>query len=122
MNGFADVFEATVNIVVRDKTVTYSWRPFTTATCGSGCWGDFSEAVAFEIDERQSGCIEVAEDGSEQNVVSIPVTPRFPERGPRLGQVRYPEQPPLSWDALQRVTAAILEADAGSHHQITQRA
>jgi hypothetical protein len=77
VTGFADVFEANVNIVVRDENGDVLEETFTTATCGSGCWGDFSEAVAFEVDERQTGRIDVltysAEDGSEQNVVSIPV-------------------------------------------------
>ena len=78
VSGFANVFEATVNIVIRDENGDALEETFTTATCGTGCWGDFSEAVVFEVDERQEGRIEVltysAEDGSEQNVVSIPVT------------------------------------------------
>lgn len=77
VSGFANVFEANVNIVIRDENGNVLVETFTTATCGSGCWGDFSEAVAFEVDERQRGQIDVltysAEDGSEQNVVSIPV-------------------------------------------------
>jgi hypothetical protein len=77
VTGFANVFEANVNIVIRDENGDVLKETFTTATCGNGCWGDFSEAVAFEVDERQRGRIEVltysAEDGSEQNVVSIPV-------------------------------------------------
>lgn len=77
VSGFANVFEATVNIVIRDKRGDVLEETFTTATCGTSCWGDFSEAVAFDVDERQEGRIEVltysAEDGSEQNVVSIPV-------------------------------------------------
>jgi hypothetical protein len=77
VTGFANVFEANVNILIRDENGDVIKETFTTATCGNGCWGDFSEAVAFEVDERQRGRIEVltysAEDGSEQNVVSIPV-------------------------------------------------
>ncbi|MGH2773843.1 MAG: Gmad2 immunoglobulin-like domain-containing protein [Actinomycetota bacterium] len=77
VNGFANVFEATVNIVIRDKSGDALVETFTTATCGTGCWGDFSEGVAFEVGERQRGRIDVltysAEDGSEQSVVSIPV-------------------------------------------------
>jgi germination protein M len=77
VTGFANVFEANVNIVIRDENGDVLKETFTTATCGNGCWGDFSEAVAFEVDERRRGRIEVltysAEDGSEQNVVSIPV-------------------------------------------------
>ena len=77
VSGFANVFEATVNIRIRDQDGDELEETFASATCGTGCWGDFSEAVAFEIDERQEGRIEVftysAEDGSERDVVSIPV-------------------------------------------------
>ena len=77
VSGFANVFEGTVNIVVLDRNGEVVVEDFTTATCGSGCWGDFSMEVAFEVDERQRGRVEVftysAEDGSEQDVVSIPV-------------------------------------------------
>jgi spore germination protein GerM len=75
--GFANVFEANVNIRIRDKNGKVLVETFTTATCGNGCWGDFSEQVAFEVDERQEGRLEVltysAEDGSERDLVSIPV-------------------------------------------------
>lgn len=74
---------------------------------------------------RQRGRIEVFTYSAETDRSRTSFgsrSPPFPEQGARLGQVHYPEQPPRSWDALQRVTAAILEADAGSHHQITQRA
>jgi spore germination protein GerM len=77
VSGFANVFEGTVNVRIRDQNGNVVVETFTTATCGTGCWGDFSESVVFEVDEQQEGRIEVlthsAEDGSEQNVVSIPV-------------------------------------------------
>lgn len=78
LSGFANVFEANVNYRVRDEDGDIIAEDFTTATCGSGCWGDFEVALAFSVDSRQEGRIEVltfsAEDGSEQDVVSIPVT------------------------------------------------
>jgi spore germination protein GerM len=78
ISGFANVFEANVNIRVTDQNGKRLVDTFTTATCGSGCWGDFSESVEFEVDERQPGLVEVltlsAEDGSEQDVIIIPVT------------------------------------------------
>lgn len=78
VEGFANVFEANVNIRVRDDNDKIIFETFTTATCGTGCWGDFSEAIEFEVDHETPGRIEVltfsAEDGSEQDVVIIPVT------------------------------------------------
>ncbi|HEV8420131.1 MAG TPA: Gmad2 immunoglobulin-like domain-containing protein [Actinomycetota bacterium] len=51
---------------------------FTTATCGTGCRGDYSVSVPFNVDHEQRGTIEVfessAQDGSAINVVAIPVT------------------------------------------------
>lgn len=78
--GFANVFEANVNIRILDETGKPLVETFTTATCGSGCWGDFNEAVRFSVDREQVGRVEVlsysAEDGSPQDVISIPVTLR----------------------------------------------
>jgi spore germination protein GerM len=78
ISGFANVFEATVNIRVIDRNGKKLVDTFTTATCGTGCWGDFAETIEFEVGKRQSGLVEVltlsAEDGSEQDVTSIPVT------------------------------------------------
>jgi spore germination protein GerM len=77
VSGFANVFEANVVIQVTDKNGDVLVETFTTATCGSGCWGDFMEEVAFEVTERQRGRVNVftysAEDGSPQDVISSPV-------------------------------------------------
>jgi hypothetical protein len=71
------VFEANVSIRILDAAGNILKKTFATATCGTGCWGDFSETLAFEVPERQQGRVEVltysAEDGSEQDLVSIPV-------------------------------------------------
>jgi hypothetical protein len=76
--GTADLFEGTVSIRIVDETGNVIADTFTTATCGSGCRGDYSERVKFAVDAEQPGVIEVfessAEDGSMINVVSIPVT------------------------------------------------
>ncbi|MDQ3218213.1 MAG: GerMN domain-containing protein [Actinomycetota bacterium] len=77
VTGFASVFEATVNIRILDAEGKVLKETFTTASCGTGCWGDFSETLAFEVPERQQGRVEVLtyspKDGSEQDLVSIPV-------------------------------------------------
>ena len=77
VSGFANTFEATVNIKIFDADDKELTEVFTTATCGSGCWGDFSEMVEFEVSEPQDGQIRVftysAEDGSVRDEVIIPV-------------------------------------------------
>jgi spore germination protein GerM len=78
VSGFANVFEANVSLRVTDEKDKVLAETFTTATCGTGCWGDFVQALEFEVDHRQPGVIQVftfsAEDGSEQDVVIVPVT------------------------------------------------
>lgn len=78
ISGTADVFEATVSIRILDAEGNEIAKTFTTATCGTGCRGDYKEAVAFQVDAEQEGTIEVfeesAEDGSAINVVSVLVT------------------------------------------------
>lgn len=75
--GFANVFEATVSIRLEDADGKKLAETFATATCGTGCWGDFTETVEFEVDEPQEGRLMVftysAEDGSEQIEAYIPV-------------------------------------------------
>jgi hypothetical protein len=76
--GSADVFEATVSIRIRDATNNVIAESFATATCGTGCRGDFTADVDFEVGQAQQGVIEVyeasAKDGKPINVVEIPVT------------------------------------------------
>lgn len=77
ISGFANVFEANVSIRLLDANGELVEEAFTTATCGSGCWGDYSHSLEFSVDEPQEGRLEVliysAEDGSPQNVISLPV-------------------------------------------------
>lgn len=77
IEGTANVFEATVSIRVLDASGKKVADTFTTATCGTGCRGNYSEAVDFEVAEEQEGVIEVfeasAEDGSPLHMVRIPV-------------------------------------------------
>lgn len=78
IEGTADVFEATVQMRILDAQGNRLDRAFTTATCGTGCRGDFSHELAFEVDSEQHGVIEVwwdsPEDGSRRDVVKIAVT------------------------------------------------
>ena len=77
ISGTANVFEATVNVRILDENGNEIARAFTTATCGTGCRGDYSVSVSYEVDHEQAGTIEVldysAKDGTPENVMSIPV-------------------------------------------------
>jgi hypothetical protein len=76
--GTADVFEATVSIRILDANRKKIADTFTTATCGTGCRGDFSKQVDFTVSAQQQGTVMVfessAENGRPINVVRIPVT------------------------------------------------
>lgn len=78
ISGTANVFEATVSIQILDATGAVIANTFTTATCGTGCRGDYSARVAYSVDAEQSGTVVVfessAEDGSMLFPVRIPVT------------------------------------------------
>jgi hypothetical protein len=76
--GTADVFEATVSVRVLDAAGHEVARTFTTATCGTGCSGDYSVTVSYSVPRTQRGVVEVfessAKDGRPVNVQRIPVT------------------------------------------------
>jgi hypothetical protein len=76
--GTANVFEATVSIRILDQNGDRIVETFVTATCGTGCRGEYSARVEYDVDHDQQGTIQVfessAEDGRPTNVVKIPVT------------------------------------------------
>ena len=77
VSGTANVFEATVSLRILDGAGNEIAHTFTTATCGTGCRGDYSVSIAYSVGTEQPGVIEVfessAQDGSPINVVRIPV-------------------------------------------------
>jgi hypothetical protein len=78
--GRANVFEATVIIRILDEDGDVIGEDFTTATCGTGCWGTFRHELEFEIDLEQPGTIVAIEtdpsggEGLPPRSVEIPVT------------------------------------------------
>ncbi len=78
VSGTADVFEATVSVRIGDSAGHEIARTFTTASCGTGCRGDYSVTVSYSVPRTQPGTIEVfessAKDGQPVNVQLIPVT------------------------------------------------
>jgi hypothetical protein len=82
ISGSANVFEAnvTVRILLDDGTgkPREIARTFTTATCGTGCRGDFSVSVPYEVTGKKQGVIVVHDDdaagtGRPPHEVRIPV-------------------------------------------------
>ncbi|MFC4021547.1 Gmad2 immunoglobulin-like domain-containing protein [Micromonospora sp. GCM10011542] len=78
VTGTADVFEATVSVRVLDATGRELATGFTTASCGSGCRGDYRVVITWRSTREQRGTIEVYEvsprDGSRVHTVAVPVT------------------------------------------------
>lgn len=79
VSGTADVFEATVTVILLDADGNELARDFTTATCGTGCRGDFSLELPFEVPAEQPGTIVVQDEdveggGTPPHVAEVPVT------------------------------------------------
>ena len=78
ISGTANVFEANVSIRIEDSDGNVLAESFATATCGTGCRGDYQKKVSFKVDEPTEATIIVfeqsAEDGSDMFPVEIPVT------------------------------------------------
>jgi Immunoglobulin-like domain of bacterial spore germination len=77
--GTADVFEANVTVVLLDGERKELARDFATATCGTGCRGDYSIDLPFVVDDEQPATVVVHDDdaagtGTPPHVVEIPVT------------------------------------------------
>jgi hypothetical protein len=78
MTGTANVFEATVSYRLVDGAGNEIKTGFTTATCGTGCRGRFTERIKFEVSERTEAVLQVfessAENGEPLHEVDIPLT------------------------------------------------
>ena len=77
--GTANVFEATVTVRILDAAGNVLVEDFTTATCGTGCRGDYETELAFEVADEQDGLIQLQADdaagtGTMPGLVEIPVT------------------------------------------------
>jgi spore germination protein GerM len=79
VEGIANVFEANVTVEILDASGNVIAQDFTTATCGTGCFGDYALDLAFDVSEEQPGTIVVHDDdaagtGTPPHIVEIPVT------------------------------------------------
>jgi hypothetical protein len=78
VSGTANVFEANVTVAILDASGRELARNFTTATCGSGCRGDFRIELPFTVTADGRGTIVVSDDdadgdGRPAHEVRIPV-------------------------------------------------
>ena len=77
VSGTADVFEAVVSVQILDSAGNEIARTFGTASCGTGCRGDYSLPVSYTVSQAQPGTIEVFEsspkNGQPVDVQLIPV-------------------------------------------------
>lgn len=75
--GRANTFEASLSVKVLDADGEPVYEEFLNATCGSGCWGEFGIGISSDLIEPGSSAIQLleysAEDGSPQNVLTIPI-------------------------------------------------
>jgi len=78
IHGMANTFEAGLQYQVLTQDGRLLVDGFTTATCGTGCWGDFEVTIDYALQADTPGYVVVfessAEDGRPVNVVRIPVT------------------------------------------------
>ena len=78
VSGISNVFEANVTIKLLDASGKELASTFTTATCGTGCWGTLEKSVPFSVARAQTGTLVVADDdadgdGKPAHEVRIPV-------------------------------------------------
>jgi germination protein M len=62
VSGLANVFEANVSVEILDAGGRVLAKDFTTASCGTGCWGTYSLDLAYHVGERQRGTVVVHDD------------------------------------------------------------
>lgn len=76
VEGIANVFEATVSLEIVSAGGEVEYTDFTTATCGTGCWGDFAftlDTSALTPDSQVRVFWNSPEDGSRSDVVYVPI-------------------------------------------------
>lgn len=84
LTGIANVFEATVSYRLREASGTVLEEGFMTATCGTGCYGEFAETIQIPLGTELPArvVLEVfessAEDGRPLNMQRIPLLLREP--------------------------------------------
>jgi immunoglobulin-like protein involved in spore germination/sporulation and spore germination protein len=77
VTGTADVFEATVNVRLLDANGQQIATAFTTASCGSGCRGDFRIRLPYRSGGGRAATVEAywvsPKDGSRRDTAAVPI-------------------------------------------------
>lgn len=78
VTGTANTFEAVFQLTVVDNSGLIIYEDFVMATSGTGTRGTFDVDIEFDVERAGAGAIivfeESAQDGSQINVVEVPVT------------------------------------------------
>ena len=79
VSGTANVFEANVTVEILNADGKVVGKTFTTASCGTGCRGDYSVPVTYKVAKQQPGTVVVHDDdaagtGAPPHSVRVPVT------------------------------------------------
>ncbi len=77
VEGIANVFEASLTWQILDGAGEVVHEDFTTASCGTGCWGEFAVEVDADLIVPGESSVRLltysAEDGSETNMITVPI-------------------------------------------------
>jgi hypothetical protein len=77
ISGLSNVFEAVSQIMLTDDDGEPLFEETVMATCGTGCWGEWSIEIPYQVDREQFGAVIVwefsAQDGSRIHVREYPV-------------------------------------------------
>jgi len=77
VSGLSNVFEAVSQVMLTDDDGEPLFEETVTASCGTGCWGEWETDIQYTIDRDQFGALIVwefsAEDGTRIHVREYPV-------------------------------------------------
>lgn len=77
VTGLSNVFEATSQVMLTDDDGLPLHEGTVTATCGTGCWGEWQTDITYTVDRDQVGALIVweysAKDGSRVNIREYPI-------------------------------------------------
>jgi germination protein M len=75
--GLSNVFEAVSQVLLTDDDGEPLFEETVMASCGTGCWGEWSIEIPYEVDREQFGALIVwefsAQDGSRVHIREYPV-------------------------------------------------
>lgn len=77
VSGLSNVFEAVSQVMLTDDDGEPLFEDTVMATCGTGCWGEWSVEIPYEVDRDQFGALIVwefsAQDGSRIHIREYPI-------------------------------------------------